>query len=92
MLKYSSDISSGTYNDDSAHRERQESEHSDIDSYNAYDINCLKLLALPFACFLCCLWPLSLCNCGQRSRVAEEDARALLSNRVHQDISSAFAR
>jgi hypothetical protein len=91
MLKYSSDLSSGFYNDDHANREGP-GEHSDVDSYNAYDCDCLKLLALPFACFLCCVWPLSLCACGQRSRVEEEDARTVLPPRVHHDFGSAFAR
>jgi hypothetical protein len=96
MFKHSSEVSSGLYNDDYANRELQGSEYSDIESYNAYDCDCLKLLALPFACFLCCVacvsWPVSLCDCGQGSRVEEEDARALFPTRGHQNFSSVFAR
>ena len=95
MLKYSSELPSSIYNDEYAHREALEGErHSDSGSYNPYDCDCLKLLALPFACFLCCVWPLSLCS-GELAEDSEELAgeHALLhsSSRPHHLFRSWFA-
>ena len=90
-LQYSSEVPVRFYNDEYVHQEALVGErHSDSDSYNAYDCDCLKLLALPFACFLCCMWPLSLCSGELAEDSGELAGEHAVHSRAHHEFRSSF--